>query len=110
MESSPPRSRSFAGVAVALVLLLVALVPWIPFLSCPQCTTKRREIEDWLGVAYLTDYRNQHPEAVEAAKNELRLLDETCPVCFKGRINLLMRWGVLGRQRRETRSVNAQPP
>jgi hypothetical protein len=62
-----------------------------------------------MGEKYLTEYRRQHPEAVEAANNELWLLDDTCPVCFKGRINLLMRWGVLGRQRRETSSVNSQP-
>jgi len=46
------------------------------------------------------EYRKQHPEAVEAANQELWLLDETCPVCFKGRINLLMHSGVLGIQTR----------
>jgi len=95
-ESKRPGSIGVLLGGLFVVALLA--IPFIPFFRCQTCWPKRQEIRDWLNEPITQKYQAEHPEVVAQAQEDLRRIDESCTRCYHGRINMVIRYGILSRQ------------
>jgi len=74
------------------------VLPTVPLFPCGVCFDKRKDIRDWLKDSTVETYRQEHPEAVAAAKADLQGIEDHRDGCFHGRINFLRKTRVVTRR------------
>lgn len=88
LTDEPRRGGTLWWVAGLVLVTLLCISFFIPLQKCSYCWRQRQEVKDWLNDPVVKKYREEHPEAVQAAWADLDRIDRNCGDCFRGRITL----------------------